>query len=94
MVQSLRQQLITYPDLFIEYFQSRNNYRREYLVRFNLIRIESIKTIYRTNVDFPIRSFQSSIHQKLLTLQSVTSCKDLATFSGSISHQPFCSSQP
>ena len=34
MVQSLRQQLITYPDLFIEYFQSRNNYRREYLVRF------------------------------------------------------------
>ena len=94
MVQSLRQQLITYPDLFIEYFQSRNNYRRKYLVRFNLIRIESIKPIYRTNVDFPIGSFQSSIHQKLLALQSVASCKYLTTFSGNISHQPFCSSQP
>lgn len=60
MVQSLRQQLITYPDLFIKYFQSRNNYRREYLVRFNLIRIESIKPIYRTNVDFPSEAFKAA----------------------------------
>ena len=67
----LRKSFIAYQDFFVEQFHIGNDYRWNALVDFDEMRIESIESVGRTDINLSVLGHQAGIGEELVTLQTV-----------------------